>query len=207
MKEMWNERYSADQYAYGTSPNLFFKDTIEKYNINGRILLPAEGEGRNAVFAAQKGIEVTAFDISEEGKKKAYQLASSQNVGFSYEVGDFLQMKFFEESFDAAGLISAHFPKSLRKTYHHRIGSLIKSGGFVILEGFAKNNLPLREENPNVGGPKNLEMLFTAECIQNDFPDFEVLELKELDVELDEGLYHKGIAKMVRYIGKKKMGN
>lgn len=203
MKEMWDERYSASDYAYGTSPNLFFKDSLEKYNIRGKILLPGEGEGRNAVFAAQKGLEVTAFDISIEGKRKAQRLAESQNVLIKYEVGDFLHMNLPEKFFDAAGLISAHFPQNLRKQYHQRIGSLIKYGGILILEGFAKNNLPLREANPKVGGPKNIDLLYTKECIQNDFSDFDVLQLEEAEVELKEGEFHDGIAKMIRFVGRK----
>jgi len=204
MKEMWNERYSAKEYAYGTTPNDFFKYGLEKYKPQGRILLAAEGEGRNAVYAAMKDMDVYAFDISEEGKKKAEQLANKNLVSISYEVGDFLEMTYSDNHFDAAALIYAHFPPNILSVYHQKIGSLIKPGGLVILEGFSKNNLPLRIANPKVGGPDNIEMLFSVQSIQNDFTNFEVLEFEEAEVNLNEGLYHIGKAKVIRFIGRKK---
>lgn len=70
MKKLWDSRYSNLNYAYGIEPNKFFKEVLDKNNFTGKILLPAEGEGRNAVYAAKKGLDVTAFDISIEGKKK-----------------------------------------------------------------------------------------------------------------------------------------
>jgi cyclopropane fatty-acyl-phospholipid synthase-like methyltransferase len=204
MKEMWNERYSSNEYAYGTDPNVFFKTSIEKHKIKGRILLPAEGEGRNAVYAAQQGLDVTAFDISEEGKKKALRLGELQNVNFKNEIGDFLKMDFAENWFDAAAIIHAHFPPNISSVYHKKVSNLIKPNGKFILEGFSKNNLHLREKNPKIGGPNKIDMLYSEEEIMKDFSDFEVLQLEELEIELNEGKYHKGIAKMIRFIGKKK---
>jgi len=75
MENLWDSRFKAKEYVYGTLPNVFFKTTIDKYNLKGKILLPAEGEGRNAVYAAQKGMDVYAFDTSIEGKNKAMKLA------------------------------------------------------------------------------------------------------------------------------------
>lgn len=54
MKEMWDKRYGNTEYAYGEEPNAFFKKTLDKLDLKGSILLPAEGEGRNAVYAAKK---------------------------------------------------------------------------------------------------------------------------------------------------------
>lgn len=203
MLEMWDKRYSENGFAYGTRPNEFFKDTLNEYQLSGKLLLPAEGEGRNAVYAALKGFDTTAFDISNEGKKKALRFAKTANVSIEYEVGDFLKMDFEENSFDVAALIYAHFPPNILSTYHKKIGSLIKPGGILILEGFSKNNLPLREKNPKIGGPNKLEMLFSVESIKNDFPDFEILALEEVETELQEGNYHNGTAKLIRFIGKK----
>ncbi len=98
MKEMWDNRYSTEDYAYGIAPNVFFKEVIAKYKLKGKMLLPAEGEGRNAVYAAKNGLEVTAFDISLEGKNKAIKLAERENVKIKYEIG------FNNELFALAGL-------------------------------------------------------------------------------------------------------
>lgn len=201
---MWDNRYSSEDYAYGINPNVFLKDSIEKYKLKGSILMPAEGEGRNAVYAAKKGLEVTAFDISVEGKKKALKLAKKENIEITYDVGDFFNLNLINQKYDSAALIYAHFPPPLLSKYYQKIGELIKPNGILILEGFSKNHLKYREENPNIGGPNQLDMLFSKESIKNDFPDFEIIQLEETEVELSEGIYHNGIGSVIRFVGKKK---
>ena len=204
MKEMWDARYLSETYAYGTAPNEFFKYALTKYKLEGKILMPAEGEGRNAVYAAKKELNVTAFDTSVEGKKKAHKLARKENVAITYEVGEFFDLDIVDQQFDASALIFAHFPPPLLSKYHQKIGSLIVPNGMIILEGFSKNHLKFREQNPNVGGPNKIEMLFSKESIQNDFTDFDIIHLEEVEVELKEGEFHNGIGSVIRFIGKKK---
>lgn len=110
MESMWDSRYSAEGYAYGTTTNNFFKYVIDKYKLSGRILMPAEGEGRNAVYAAKNGLNVTAFDTSKEGKKKALKLAKKENVEINYQVGNLFDLDIINEQYDCAALIYAHFP-------------------------------------------------------------------------------------------------
>lgn len=204
MKNMWDERYAAKAYAYGIVPNAFFKASLNKYNIKGKLLLPAEGEGRNAVYAAKQGLNVTAFDISAVGKNKALKLCQQEQVKINYAVGNFFELDIINEAYHAAALIYAHFPTEIRAKYHKKIGDLILPNGYVILEGFSKNNLKLRETNPNIGGPNNIELLFTKALIQKDFPDFEIILLEEKQIELAEGDFHKGTGSVIRFIGKKK---
>lgn len=204
IKEMWNERYSAEDYAYGITPNVFLKNAIEKYNLKGKMLFPGEGEGRNAVYAAKNGLEVTAFDISTEGKNKALKLSEKENVKIKYEVGDFFDLDVINHQYDSAALIFAHFPTPILSEYHKKIGELIKSGGIIVLEGFSKKHLKLREADPEVGGPNNSEMLFSKESIQSDFPDFEIIQLAEMKIRLTEGNFHNGIGSVIRFIGRKK---
>jgi cyclopropane fatty-acyl-phospholipid synthase-like methyltransferase len=203
MTKMWNSRYATEEYAYGIAPNHFLKTLIDERKLVGKILFPAEGEGRNAVYAARQGLNVTAFDISIEGKKKALQLAEREKVKINYEVGNFFDLDLVNEKYDAAALIYAHFPPPLLSPYHRKIADLIKPGGIVMLEGFSKGHLPYRNANPKVGGPNKLEMLFSKASIQNDFPDFHVLKLEDIEVELNEGAFHIGTGKVIRYIGQK----
>lgn len=203
MEAFWNERYAESDYAYGKNPNGFFKWALEKHPPQKRVLFGAEGEGRNAVYAAKQGYEVTAFDISEEAKKKAKLLAEEQKVEINYLIGDFMTMPFKKGEFDAVVLIFAHFPPNLIEQYHQKLGSLVKKGGYIILEGFSKNNLPLRQKNPAIGGPANVDMLFSCEQIQAQFDGFDPLVLKETMTSLDEGQYHQGEASVVQFIGQK----
>lgn len=201
---MWNSRYSDSAYAYGITPNAFFKATIDTYNPQGKILLPAEGEGRNAIYAAKKGLEVFAFDQSIEGKKKAERLAVQENVNIHYEVGEFFNLELVNEQFDVAALIYAHFPPPILAKYYQKVAELVKPNGLVILEGFSTTHLPLRAKNPKVGGPGIIEMLFSEKTITDNFPNFEILQLEDIEVELSEGLYHNGIGKVLRFVGRKK---
>jgi hypothetical protein len=204
MKDMWDTRYAAEGYAYGSEPNEFFKDSLKKYKLTGSILFPAEGEGRNAVYAAQKGLDVSAFDISIEGKNKAMKLAEKAGVQIFYELGNFFELELIHKKFDAAVLIYAHFPPPLLSKFYTKISELILPNGMVILEGFSKNNLKFREDNPGIGGPDNSDMLFSVDTIQNLFPEFEIIELEEVEVNLKEGKFHNGRGSVIRFIGKKK---
>ena len=189
--DRWNERYSQDEFAYGQSPNSYLKKQIEKLLV-GKILFAAEGEGRNAVFAAKMGWEVSAFDISAEGKKKAQKLAETNKVIINYEVGELQTLNYKPEQFDAIALIYAHFPADIKSHLHKTLNTYLRKGGIVIFEAFSKKHLDYIAKNENVGGPKELDMLFSIEEIQSDFPNYEIIELAEKEVELSEGLFHNG---------------
>lgn len=203
MKELWDNRYANVDYVYGVEPNQFFKEILDKYSFEGKILFPAEGEGRNAIYAAKKGLEVFAFDISSEGKNKALKLAKKESVEINYEVGEFFDLQLINEKFDVVTLIFAHFPSNISSRYHTKIAELIKPNGVVILEGFSKGHLELQKENPKVGGPRNIDMLFSVESIKKDFPSFETILLEEKEIELKEGKLHSGQSKVIRFIGRK----
>ena len=203
MMEMWDNRYASEDYAYGTKPNRFLKNTIEKLQLTGSILFGAEGEGRNAVFAAKHGMEVTAFDISNEGKQKALKLAAKEHVHIEYELGNLLDLDLTNKKYDIIALIFAHFPPPILSKYHKKLAELVVEGGLIVLEGFSKGHLPYRTANPKVGGPNNLEMLFSKDSIKEDFPDFEIIRLEEVEIELNEGTYHNGKGKVIQFIGRK----
>jgi len=195
MTEFWNERYAASEYAYGTEPNLFFRESLEKIP-PGKILFPAEGEGRNAVFAAKLGWDVTAFDVSIEGKKKAELLAGSNSVKIDYLIGNYDIVSFPVNHFDCIVLIFAHMNPSKRKEYHQKLISFLRPGGVIILEGFSKKQI-----NNNSGGPRDINMLFSENELQSDFVLLSELIITETDYNLDEGSFHQGIASVIRIKG------
>jgi len=202
MKEFWNERYSSKESAFGLEPNEYFKDQISKFK-PGEILLPAEGEGRNAVFAAKLGWKVTAFDMSIQGKYKAEKLAKNHSVSIDYKVGEFSEIQLEENQFDAIGLIYAHFPAQLKSKYHNVLDTSLRAGGIIILEAFSKSHLQFNKQNPKVGGPKDIDMLYSIEEIKRDFENYEIFELEEKEVILSEGLYHNGLSSVIRFVGRK----
>ena len=203
MKEFWNARYAESEFAYGTEPNEFFKESIENLPL-GKILFPAEGEGRNAVYAATLGWEVVAFDQSEAGKEKANKLSLQKGVKIDYQVASLEEFQAVEGNFDALALVFAHFPAALRKAYHQRLTKFLKPGGTLILEGFSKNHIQFNSVNEKAGGPKDPKMLFSIEELKDDFSEFSIVLLEEKVVGLHEGRYHEGQSSVVRMIATKK---
>lgn len=201
--ERWNDRYSKEEFAYGEAPNNYLKEQIEKLSA-GKILFPAEGEGRNAVFAAKLGWKVSAFDISEEGKNKAIRFAEANNVTIDYQVGELEFLNYQSEQFDAIALIYAHFPAAIKSPIHKILDQYLRKGGIIIFEAFSKKHLEYLAKNDKVGGPKDIESLFSIEEIQSDFFNYEIIELEEKEIELNEGLFHNGTGSVIRFVGRKK---
>jgi 2-polyprenyl-3-methyl-5-hydroxy-6-metoxy-1,4-benzoquinol methylase len=201
--DRWNDRYSKDEFAYGEEPNNYLKEQLEKLT-TGTILFPAEGEGRNAVFAAKLGWKVSAFDISAEGKNKALRLAAAKYVSIDYQVGELQTLNFRTKAFDAIALIYAHFPADIKSFYHKLLDKYLRKGGIIIFEAFSKRHLGYIARNENVGGPKDIEMLFSIDEIKADFDNYEILELEEKEIELREGSFHNGLGSVIRFAGRKK---
>jgi ubiquinone/menaquinone biosynthesis C-methylase UbiE len=202
MKAHWDERYNSEDFAYGENPNIFLNETLPQFK-PGMALFAAEGEGRNAVFAAGLGWEVSAFDLSEFGKMKAEKLATKNKVSIDFTVGDIQTLQYDVNSFDALVMIYAHFPSAIKSSCHQKLISYLKPGGIVIFEAFSKNHIQYNSINPKVGGPKDMDQLYSIEEIKKDFKDFEIIELIETEVELSEGNFHIGLGSVIRFIGRK----
>ena len=203
MREFWDSRYSESEYAYGTEPNAFFREILQKYHLRGKILLPADGEGRNGVYAARQGLDVVAVDFSEEGRKKALALAAMNNVSLEYLAGDILEIDFPPSSFDVIAMIFVHLPSAFRRVLHKKMTELLKPGGTLILEGFSKKHVNFNSINPQAGGPKDPDMLFSTREISIDFADLDEQYLEEVEIELAEGTFHAGRASVIRFVGRK----
>lgn len=201
-KALWNTRYHDAEYAYGKSPNSFFKEWLLKLT-PGSILLPAEGEGRNGVFAAEHGWDVTAFDLSIEGKAKALSLAQEKGVTIHYEVGSTDELRFEQEKFDAMGLIYAHFAGEKKSAFHRQLSGYLRPGGVVIFEAFCKNHFDYEAPVKKIGGSVAFEMLFSKEELLADFSNYEVLLLEETEVDQSNGKYHTGSGLVIRFVGRK----
>jgi hypothetical protein len=197
----WDDRYRGEAYAYGTEPNRFFRAQLGRIPVGGRLLFAAEGEGRNAVHAAACGYEVSAFDTSREGQRKALALAETRGVDLTYTVADARTVSYPPASFEGIVLIFAHMPAPFRRDVHRRLLHFLAPGGIVILEGFSRAHAAHQAANPLAGGPLDADRLFTRKEIAEDFEALETVLLDEVEDELAEGLYHQGAASLLRWIG------
>ena len=196
-KEFWDEKFNTHEYMYGKTPNLFFKDQINKL-IPGKILFGAEEEGRNAVYAATLGWDVYAFDVSSVGKKKALELAKENNVNINYILKGFVDFEFEDSFFDCIVLINAHAIEDDRMNNHRKLLKYLKNGGTFILQGFTKKQI----QNES-GGPKDVDMLFSKDELQEDFKDLSQLNIEETYEEIKAGILHQGMANIIKLKGVK----
>ena len=195
MKQFWNDRYSEEEFVYGVEPNEFLKLELDKLSVSN-ILLPAEGEGRNAVYAASKNWKVTAFDYSDSGKAKTMLLAEKYNVKLDYSITDYNAVNFPENTFDVIALIYAHTPDW--KEVYTKLFKYLKPNGTLILELFNKKQI-----NNSSGGPKDESMLINKEDLAPLLSSFSQVKVWEDTCELDEGKYHSGFSNVVRCVAKK----
>lgn len=198
MKDMWEQRYGADEYAYGEEPNAFFEACLDRLPVPGRLLLPAEGEGRNAVYAAQRGWQVDAFDFSPAAREKALRLAERRGVHINYEVADYETAHIEPEAYDAVALIFAHKHESIRRTVHRKLVSALKPGGHLFLEAYSKDQLAY-----GTGGPPTERLLYALEDVREDFSALDIVELERVEAEIREGRYHTGLASVLRLVARR----
>jgi len=194
MKDFWNQRYAENEYAYGKEGNVFLKEQLSALDAK-MILLPADGQGRNACMAALMGFEVKAFDYSLSGKERAEKLATELGVNIDFEccaAEDFHS----EHLFDVLGLVYAHLPN--RQAFHQKMLSYVKPGGSIILEAFSKQQI-----GKTSGGPQTDAMLFSKEELEADFADCSSIEISETETVLNEGQYHEGLALVIRMVAVK----
>lgn len=197
MNSFWNDRYSGIEFVYGELPNVFFAETLSTLK-PGNIILPCDGEGRNAVYAAKLGWEVKAFDLSEAGKEKADHLALKYSVLIDFQIKDAATALYPNDTADVVAIIYAHLPPKVRKQLHSNVFNWLKPGGRVILETFCPEQLI-----NSSGGPKDIEMLYTKEILCEDFNNFSIDYLEYEHIQLSEGEYHEGPADVIRMIAKK----
>ena len=193
----WDERYSDNNFVYGTEPNKFFKEQIDLLK-PGKILMLGEGEGRNGVYAAQKGWLVDAVDFSLKAKEKALKLAKEKSVEINYTVDNLGNYEPKKNFYDAAGLVFLHLNEKIRNDVHQKVISSLKPNGTLIIEVYSKEQL-----GRNSGGPQNAEMLYSIENIKETFVGLTTVLLTKEIIFLSESSFHSGEASVIRFVGKK----
>ena len=198
IENMWNQRYSEPGFAYGTDPNDFLVSCAPLIKPEAEVLCLAEGEGRNAVYLASLGHQVTAVDSSEVGLEKARLLAQENSVSIRTIVADLNGFAIEPGTFEAIISIFCHLPPLTRTTLHHKVCEGLNPGGVFILEGYAKRQLDL-----NTGGPRSEELLLDLDELKDELAGLRLSHAVETEREIHEGSYHDGIGAVVQIIGSK----
>lgn len=198
---MWDQRFSETGFAYGQAPNEFLLAQYQRIPAGGNVLCLAEGEGRNAVFLAQKGYCVTAVDISPVGLEKAQALARAHHVEIKTVVADLSEFDFGLNQYDGIISIFAHVPLSIRQRVHVGVKSALKAHGVFILEAYTPKQL----STDGVGGPpaSALDMFMSSDSLAKELDGMNVNMNVECACVLNEGAYHTGNSEVVQFIATK----
>ena len=191
---MWDERYSQNDYVYGTEPNEFLRAAAAHIPM-GRVLSLGEGEGRNAVYLAQLGHSVVAVDQSPVGLAKAQRLATERGTQVEIFCGDLGHYQILPESWAGIVSIFCHLPSRLRKQLYASIVTGLRPGGVFILEAYTPEQL-----DRGTGGPQDPDMLVSLAELTQELTGLRFIHACELEREVHEGSYHTGSASVVQVI-------
>ncbi|MDZ7316499.1 MAG: class I SAM-dependent methyltransferase [candidate division KSB1 bacterium] len=190
----WDERYRREEYVYGREPNEFLVQVQPQIPM-GRILCLGEGEGRNAVFLAEKGYDVTAVDLSRVGLDKAERLAAERSVKIRTLVADLKDFVIEPRAWQGIVSIFCHLePQLRRRVLRACIEGLIDGGAFV-LEAFTPDQLRY-----GTGGPKTLDLLYTLADLRIDLSGLDLCIGRETVCRRVEGIGHTGDAAVVQVL-------
>lgn len=201
----WNNRYqdAGDDYLFGTEPNHFLASKATLFTANQKALSLGDGEGRNSVWLARKGLDVTAVEISPIAVNKARKLAEKHNVNLHLIQTDMLLHDWnaaaLNNSFDwVIGIFIQFVGPEGRKIQFDTMKELARNGGRILLHGYTPKQLEYR-----TGGPSAIENLYTREMLQDAFADWVIEEIVEYEDVISEGQGHNGQSALISMIARK----
>ncbi|MBU3575555.1 bifunctional 2-polyprenyl-6-hydroxyphenol methylase/3-demethylubiquinol 3-O-methyltransferase UbiG [Polynucleobacter sp. UK-Mo-2m-Kol15] len=199
-KQFWNERFNKPEFIFGKDPNEYLVEQASKYlKPNSSVLCIADGEGRNGVWLAKQGMNVTGFDISEIALAKAHQFAADNAVHIQYNLCDTDGFNWQANSYDAVIAIFIQFADpEMRARIFRQVHQTLKPGGVFILQGYTPKQLEYK-----TGGPSLIEHLYTEEMIRGLSQEFNILDLRCYEKELSEGTKHSGISALLGMVAQK----
>ncbi len=194
---MWDQRYAADEYVYGTLPNDFLVSRVAALP-RGRVLCLGEGEGRNAVWLAQQGFEAHAVDASAVGLEKAKRLARDRGVRIGTTVADLAQFEAGDAQWDAIVSIFCHLPPAVRARVHGRLAHWLRPGGVFLLEAYTPDQVALK-----TGGPPSAELMMTLAGLRGELAGLAIEHGVETVRTVVEGRLHHGDGAVVQVLARR----
>ena len=197
---MWNDRYKAPGYLFGTDPAAFLQREVNRLVPGQTVLCIADGEGRNSVFLAQHGHHVTAMDASDVAVDKARALAEERGVTVDFHVADVATWNWDERSYDVVvGIFFQFAGPILRDQIFAGMVRALAPNGLLLLHGYTPAQIAY-----NTGGPGVVENLYTADLLAERFKDLDILHLAEYEAELSEGTRHVGRSALIDFVARRR---
>jgi SAM-dependent methyltransferase len=197
-RQLWDERYAEPGFVYGTKPNDFLASVAEQIP-TGPVLSLGEGEGRNAIFLARLGYDVTAVDQSEVGLEKLQQRADELGYRIQTQQADLDNFQIDESVWAGIVSIFCHLPPSIRVPLYDAAKRGLRPGGIFILEAYTPGQC-----GRGTGGPPSPEMMMSLDNLTSELAGLEFLYARELEREVLEGSYHTGLAEVVQLLARRR---
>ncbi|HXH72156.1 MAG TPA: class I SAM-dependent methyltransferase [Mariprofundaceae bacterium] len=194
---MWDERYSGEEYAYGTAPNDFLREVMPRLP-KGTALCLGDGEGRNGVWLAEHGFKVTSLDASAVGLTKAARLAGNRNVSITTLHRNLQDYAIEAGHWDVIVSVFCHLPPELRRQVHAQVVTGLKTGGMFVLEAYTPKQLDL-----GTGGPQSAELMMNLADLTRELAGLELLHARELQRDISEGRFHCGPSAVVQLLARR----
>ena len=195
----WNARFQGEDYLFGTAPNQFLAAQAHRLRPGQRALAIADGEGRNGVFLAKRGLKALSVDFSPVALAKARQLAAREGVELDTVCADFAHWQWESGRFDVVvGVFIQFADATLRSRIFQGIRTTLKPGGLVVIQGYRPEQLRY-----GTGGPKEVDHLYTAAMMRQAFDGFAILHLAEHDDIVREGSGHNGMSALIDLVARK----
>lgn len=198
---VWDSRFaSTDGFLYGTEPNQFMVSQAHLFQPGMKVLAVADGEGRNGVWLAQQGMQVTSVDGSHVALAKAERLAHERGVTLNTVCADLVSWDWGNEVYDViVGIFIQFAGAGLRPTLFQRAARALKPGGYFLLQGYHTKQLDYK-----TGGPSAIGNLYTEEQLRAELAHMEIVHLERYDTELNEGTGHSGMSALIDVIARKR---
>lgn len=200
--EFWNQRYDHPNFVFGYRPNDFLRDNAAVIRQGPRVLCVGDGEGRNSVFLAERGLQVTSLDFSRVAQRKAAQLAAEKGVEVDFQcvdLADWAAAPDPEEHFDACVWIFCHLPRDVRAEVSRAVTRRTRKGAVLLYEAYTPAQPAL-----GTGGPKDRDLLMTKDDLVADWGQDWFLDARLVERRIFEGMGHQGLSSVVQGLGRRK---
>ena len=199
-REMWDGRYAAvDGQLFGAAPNAFLARHADRIPAGARVLVPADGDGRNGIWLAERGLDVTATEFSAVAQRKARALAAERGATLTFVLGDLTAYNWPERGFDAIAAIFIQFLTPEERTVAFAgMARALRPGGLLLLQGYRPEQIAY-----GTGGPRTVEHLYTEPMLRESLASFTDIEIESYDAHLEEGAAHHGMSALIDVIAQR----
>lgn len=201
----WDAKYSeVNTLLYGNNPSDIINKASSEYATKlGHILCVGDGEGRQSRALARGGFPVTAIDISAVAVKRAHQYDKEDDLIINRLIYDAAKKPPLVKGFDCCFLCYVHFSVAERQSCFHWLKKELPVGGLLFIEGFGPEQ-PTYRAKYNSGGPVQKELLYDSKILRSELFGFTIHHDLSVEVALDDGPGHKGLANITQMIFEKK---